>query len=62
MEIGPTSLLPEPARQACLSAREALLGQRYEDVSCIDRLAGEANEAEVKGFYGDLSTFLKGNM
>lgn len=62
MNISPTGLASESARQACQSTKEALLGQRYEDVRSIDRLAGTANNEEAKRFYTDLSSFLKGAM
>jgi hypothetical protein len=62
LEIEPSSLSNDIARQACHSAKEALLGQRYEDVSSIERLAGNTNDREAKSVYSDLSSFLKGVM
>lgn len=59
VEIGLDSASIEQKGKACLEAEEALVGQRYEDVTILEKLAVDAREPHARELFSDLAKQLK---
>lgn len=55
-------MLSDERRKACQSVCDALKGQKYEDVTAIQKLAADCREHEGREVYSDLAAHLKDNM
>lgn len=56
------TILSEERRAACETVCEALKGEKYEDVTAIQKLAADCREHETRQVYTDLAACLKDSM
>jgi hypothetical protein len=55
-------MLSEERKTACQTVCETLKGEKYEDVTAIQKLAADCKEPEIRQVYTALATCLKDNM